>query len=94
MMGSDPPTFHTATMAKILADQNKLEDSARIYRLVLQSHPENIQLRRALQAVERELVQSGSERFRRLANKWVDLLLNYNHLINLNKSGHRIDRQR
>ena len=93
-MGNDPPTFHTATMAKILADQNKLEDSARIYRLVLQSHPENIQLQKALQAVERQIVKSGSERFHRLANKWVDLLLNYNHFMNLKNSGHRIDRQR
>ena len=93
-MGDSPLTFHTATMAKILADQNKLEEAARVYRQVLKADPDNAQLVEALQVVERKLVQSGSDRLYRLTNKWVDLLLYYRHFERLKIMGQRIDRQR
>ena len=93
-MEGHPATFHTVTMAKILADQNKLEDAAQVYRLVLKSDPDNAQVREALRAVEDKLFRFGGERFHRLANKWVDLLLNYHHFEGLRMMGQRIDRQR
>jgi hypothetical protein len=93
-MEGHPATFHTATMAKILADQNKLEDAAQVYRRVLKSDPDNAQVREALQTVEDKLFQFSSERFHRLANKWVDLLLYYRHFKRLKIMGQRIDRQR
>ena len=77
--------FYTRTMAKVYADQGNLLKAAEIYRYLLKSEPEQIDLKDALAEIERRLNKKSPEDLIRLFNRWIDLLLKYHNVQQLMK---------
>lgn len=77
--------FYTRTMAKVYADQGNLLKAAEIYRYLLESEPEQIDLKDALAEIERKLNKKSSDDLIRLFNRWIDLLLTHHNMQKLIK---------
>lgn len=77
--------FYTRTMAKVCADQGNLLKAAEIYRYLLESEPEQIDLKDALSEVERKLNEKSPDDLARLFNRWIDLLLTHHNMQKLMK---------
>lgn len=77
--------FYTRTMAKVYADQGNLLKAAEIYRYLLESEPEQIDLKDALSEVERKLNEKSPDDLIRLFNRWIDLLLTHHNMQKLIK---------
>jgi hypothetical protein len=72
-------------MAKVYADQGNLLKAAEIYRYLLKSEPEQINLKDALAEIEMKLNEKSSEDLIRLFNRWIDLLLTHQNMQKLIK---------
>lgn len=72
-------------MAKVYADQGNLLKAAEIYRYLLESEPEQIDLKDALSEVERKLNEKLPDDLIRLFNRWIDLLLTHHNMQKLIK---------
>ena len=77
--------FYTRTMAKVYADQGNLLKAAEIYRYLLESEPEEPDLKDALSEVERKLNEKSPDDLTRLFNRWIDLLLTHHNIQKLIK---------
>ena len=77
--------FYTRTMAKVYADQGNLLKAAEIYRYLLESEPEEPDLKDALSEVERKLNEKSPDDLIRLFNRWIDLLLTHHNMQKLVK---------
>ena len=77
--------FYTRTMAKVYADQGNLLKAAEIYRYLLESEPEQPDLKDALSEVERKLNEKSPDDLNRLFNRWIDLLLTHHNMQKLVK---------
>lgn len=77
--------FYTRTMAKVYADQGNLLKAAEIYRYLLESEPEQIDIKDALSEVERKLNEKSPDDLIRLFNRWIDLLLTHHNMQKLIK---------
>lgn len=77
--------FYTRTMAKVYADQGNLLKAAEIYRYLLESEPEQIDLKDALSEVERKLNEKSPDDLILLFNRWIDLLLTHHNMQKLIK---------
>ena len=77
--------FYTRTMAKVYADQGNLLKAAEIYKYLLESEPEQIDLKDALSEVERKLNEKSPDDLIRLFNRWIDLLLTHHNMQKLVK---------
>jgi hypothetical protein len=68
---------HTATMAKIYADQGYLRKAAQIYRYLLVRNPDQDDVRQALSALEQELARRpvpSRKELGLLFKEWIYLL--------------------
>ena len=72
-------------MAKVYADQGNLLKAAEIYRYLLESEPEQIDIKDALSEVERKLNEKSPDDLIRLFNRWIDLLLTHHNMQKLIK---------
>jgi hypothetical protein len=77
--------FYTRTMAKVYAEQGNLLKAAEIYRYLLESEPEQIDLKDALAEIERKLNETSPEALIRLFHRWIDLLLTHHNMQKLIK---------
>ena len=77
--------FYTRTMAKVYIDQGNLLKAAEIYRYLLESEPEEPDLKDALSEVERKLNEKSPDDLTRLFNRWIDLLLTHHNMQKLIK---------
>jgi hypothetical protein len=77
--------FYTRTMAKVYADQGNLLKAAEIYRYLLESEPEQIDLKDALAEIERKLNEKSPDDLSRLFNRWIDLLMTHHNMQKLIK---------
>lgn len=82
-------TFYTETMARILADQEKFQDAAKIYRHLLADEPGNTQWASALAAMERahakQQAVENEEPLAALFQCWVDIASRYNKVRKVKK---------
>ena len=80
-------TFYTVTMARVYADQGRVEEAARIYRYLLDQTPDRADLKQALEAVLSMLPDTAG-RWHDLAGlieRWVVLILRQNELRRLKR---------
>ncbi len=77
--------FHTKTMAKVYADQDKLEKAAEIYQYLLKKEPRRQDLIEALAEIDKERLKKDHEDLDELFSTWLDLLLNHGRLQKLKK---------
>ncbi len=71
------PSFYTASMAKLYADQGYWQKAAEIYRFLLQRYPHNEELRAALQEIEQQQAQRQAptcKDLQLLMREWSDLM--------------------
>lgn len=67
--------YHTPTMAKVLADQGKLRESAEIYRHLIGMNPEKAQYQDALAIIEARLQAQTGDRIKTSIGRWLSFLL-------------------
>ena len=75
--------FHTATMAKIFADQGHFNKAADIYRNLLKREPHRQDLTEALFEVEKRIQQTGHSmdvNLESLLGEWLELVIRYKKL--------------
>jgi len=85
--------IRTATMAKIYTAQGHYDIAAEIYRDLLLEEPGRRDLAQALAEVEKRQLEKRSDSRKNLATlfgKWVNLLLRYKQIQDLEKIKHRI----
>jgi tetratricopeptide (TPR) repeat protein len=82
---NEDKTFYTGTMAKLLADQGKIEEAAKIYRYLLEQSPDNPELRQALEKISHRLpdLPEHWERITPLIEQWGKLILKQKELLRL-----------
>ncbi len=84
--------FYTKTMAKVYADQGKLEKAAEIYQYLLKKEPRRQDLIEALAEIDKERFKKGHEDLDELFSTWLDLLLRHSRLQQLKKLQTSIER--
>jgi len=72
--------FYTRTMAKVYANQGNLLKAAEIYRYLLESEPEQLDLKDALSEIETKLNEKSPDDLIKLFNRWMDLLIKYHNV--------------
>ena len=75
-----PPQFHTATMAKLYADQGYLRKAAAIYRQLVDQDPDRQDLSDALAAVEKQIEERNDPNWKELGlliREWIALQEEY-----------------
>jgi len=77
--------FYTKTMAKVYADQGKLDKAAEIYKYLLNEEPERQDLIDALAEIDKKRYEKDPEGLSQLFSTWIDLLLVHNRLQKLKK---------
>lgn len=77
--------FYTKTMAKVYADQGKLEKAVEIYRYLLQKEPGQQDLIDAISEIDKKRFEKNPGRLGGLLNIWLDLLLRHSRLQQLKK---------
>jgi len=77
--------FYTKTMAKVYADQGKLEKAAEIYQYLLAKEPGRQDLIDALAEIDKKRLEKDPERLGDLLSIWLDLLLRHSRLQQLKK---------
>jgi len=77
--------FNTKTMAKVYADQGKLEKAAEIYNYLLKKEPECQDLIDALSELDKKRSEKGCQGLGDLFSTWLDLLLVHGRLQTLKK---------
>ena len=77
--------FYTRTMAKVYIDQGNLLKAAEIYRYLLASEPERLDLKDELSEIEKKLNEESPDDLIKLFNRWIDLLLKYRNVQKLVK---------
>ena len=77
--------FYTKTMAKVYADQGKLEKAAEIYQYFLKKEPGRQDLIDALAEINKKRLEKDPERLGDLLSIWLDLLLRHSRLQQLKK---------
>ncbi|GAB6908042.1 conserved hypothetical protein [Desulfosarcina cetonica] len=77
MVGEEDKTFYTPTMARLYTDQGRFAAAARIYRYLLDQHPERGDLAEALAAVQARLPQTPDNwpSAASAIERWVRLLI-------------------
>lgn len=71
----DDPTFQTATMARLLAQQGKWAQAAGIYRYLLRLQPGESAYRDALAEAQRQSIAAGPRALSPLLAQWIRILL-------------------
>ncbi|MEE8432282.1 MAG: hypothetical protein V3S16_13625 [Candidatus Desulfatibia sp.] len=84
--------FYTKTMAKVYADQGKLEKAAEIYQYLLKKEPRRQDLIEALAEIDKERLKKGHADLDELFSTWLDLLLRHSRLQQLKKLETSIER--
>ena len=77
--------FYTKTMAKVYADQGKLEKAAEIYQYLLEKEPGRQDLIDAISEIDKKRLEKDPERLSDLLSIWLDLLLRHSRLQQLKK---------
>jgi hypothetical protein len=77
--------FYTKTMAKVYADQGKLEKAAEIYQYLLKKEPGRQDLIDAIFEIDKKRFEKNPERLGDLLSIWIDLLLRHSRLQQLKK---------
>lgn len=77
--------FYTKTMAKVYADQGKLDKAAEIYKYLLNEEPERQDLIDALAEIDKKRYEKDPEGLSQLFSTWIDLVLVHNRLQKLKK---------
>jgi len=77
--------FYTKTMAKVYADQGKLDKAAEIYKYLLNEEPERQDLIDVLAEIDKKRYEKDPEGLSQLFSTWIDLLLVHNRLQKLKK---------
>ena len=75
--------FHTATMAKVFADQGHFKKAADIYRGLLKREPHRQDLANALREVEKRIQAAGPSpvvNLESLLEEWLELVIRYKKL--------------
>jgi len=72
-------------MAKVYADQGKLEKAAEIYQYLLEKEPGRQDLIDALAEIDKKRLEKDPERLGDLLSIWLDLLLRHSRLQQLKK---------
>ena len=72
-------------MAKVYADQGKLDKAAEIYKYLLNEEPERQDLIDVLAEIDKKRYEKDPEGLSQLFSTWIDLLLVYNRLQKLKK---------
>ena len=83
MIGDD--IFYTKTMAKVYADQGRLDKAAEIYKYLLKEEPERQDLIDALAEVDKKRNEKDPTGLGRLFDTWIDLVLVHNRVQKLNR---------
>ncbi|MGD9334972.1 MAG: hypothetical protein PVJ50_08310 [Desulfobacterales bacterium] len=92
MMEDD--VFYTRTMAKVYAGQGNLGKAAEIYTYLLKKDPGCRDLVDALSEIKSKGFDKDRENLLALLTEWVDLLLKYNRIRQLEKLKNYIGDQR
>ena len=77
--------FYTKTMAKVYADQGKLEKAVEIYQYILEKEPGRQDLIDALAEIDKKRFEKDPESLSDLLSMWLDLLLRHSRLQQLKK---------
>ncbi len=77
--------FYTKTMAKVYADQGKLEKAVEIYRFLLEKEPGQQDLIDAISEIDKNRFEKNPEGLDDLLSIWLDLLLRHSRLQQLKK---------
>jgi len=77
--------FYTKTMAKVYADQGKLEKAVEIYRYLLKKEPGQQDLIDAISEIDKKRFEKDPGRLGGLLSIWLDLLLRHSRLQQLKK---------
>ena len=77
--------FYTKTMAKVYADQGKLEKAAEIYQYLLKKEPRRQDLIDAIAEIDKKRFETDPDRLGDLLSIWLDLLLRHSRLQQLKK---------
>jgi len=77
--------FYTKTMAKVYADQGKLEKAVEIYQYLLEKEPGRQDLIDAISEIDKKRLEKDPERLGDLLSIWLDLLLRHSRLQQLKK---------
>ena len=75
--------FHTATMAKVFADQGHFKKAADIYRNLLKREPHRQDLADALCEVEKRIQEAGKSpevNYESLLEEWLELVIRFKKL--------------
>ncbi len=72
--------FYTKTMAKVYADQGKLEKAAEIYQYLLKKEPGRQDLIDAIAEIDKKRFEKNPEGLSDLLSIWLDLLLRHSRL--------------
>ena len=75
--------FHTATMAKVFADQGHFKKAADIYRNLLKREPQRQDLADALCEVEKRINETGTSpdvNLESLLEEWLELVIRFKKL--------------
>ena len=72
-------------MAKVYADQGKLDKAAEIYRYLLNEEPERQDLIDALAEIDKKRYEKDPAGLSRLFDTWIELLLTHNRVQKLNR---------
>jgi len=84
--------FYTKTMAKVYADQGKLEKAAEIYQYLLKKEPRRQDLIDAISEIDKKRFEKDPEGLGDLLSIWFDLLLRHSRLQKLKKLKTSIER--
>ncbi len=77
--------FYTKTMAKVYADQGKLEKAVEIYQYLLKKEPRRQDLIDAIAEIDKKRCKKDPESLKNLLSMWLDLLLRHSRLRQLKK---------
>ena len=77
--------FYTKTMAKVYADQGKLEKAVEIYQYILEKEPGRQDLIDALAEIDKKRFEKDPVGLSDLLSMWLDLLLRHSRLQQLKK---------
>lgn len=82
--------FYTKTMAKVYADQGRLDQAAEIYRYLLDKEPQRRDLIDALAEIDKKRFNKDPQGLDELFGTWIDLLFVHNRLQKLKKLKRRL----
>jgi len=82
---TDRTIFFTQTMARVHAKQGNLDQAAEIYRYLIEQEPERDDLGSELANIEKQILETASDRLVTLFEEWFELIFSHNRIQKLRK---------